>query len=91
MRLKHYNMGKAEMEKDLLQEQMVRFIIRITIMEKIVVRWSQYRLLKYSRKECLSLSNYLDSMSELLKFPIKAKGLDGYNDWMRDLSWIPIK
>ncbi len=42
-------------------------------------------------KECLCLSEYLNFMSELLKFPIKAKGLDGYNDWMRDLSWLDKK
>lgn len=39
-------------------------------------------------KQCVHLIDYLNEMSECLQFPIKAKGLDGYNDWMRDLSWI---
>lgn len=38
--------------------------------------------------KCLRLTDYLSAMSNLLQFPIKAKGLDGYNDWMRDLSWL---
>lgn len=38
--------------------------------------------------ECLYLADYLNLMSNLFQFPIKAKGLDGYNDWMRDLSWL---
>ena len=35
-----------------------------------------------------SLGDYLDVISEKFRFPIPAKGLDGYNDWMCDLSWI---
>lgn len=42
-------------------------------------------------KICLYLSDYLNLISNLFQFPIKAKGLDGYNDWMRDLSWINKK
>lgn len=39
-------------------------------------------------EKCVHLEEYLDLMSNLVQFPVKAKGLDGYNDWMRDLSWI---
>lgn len=42
-------------------------------------------------KQCVHLNDYLKKISECLQFPIKAKGLDGYNDWMRDLSWIKEK
>lgn len=42
-------------------------------------------------KQCPYLAEYLDLMSNLFQFPIKAKGLDGYNDWLRDLSWINKK
>ncbi len=42
-------------------------------------------------KQCIHLIDYLNEMSERLQFPIRAKGLDGYNDWMRDLSWIKAR
>lgn len=42
-------------------------------------------------KKCSYLPDYLNLISNLFQFPIKAKGLDGYNDWMRDLSWINKK
>ncbi len=42
-------------------------------------------------KQCTYLTDYLKEISECLHFPIKSKGLDGYNDWMRDLSWINEK
>lgn len=42
-------------------------------------------------KQCIRLIDYLNEISERLQFPIKAKGLDGYNDWMRDLSWIKAR
>lgn len=42
-------------------------------------------------EKCLYLTQYLDLMSSHFQFPIKAKGLDGYNDWLRDLSWINKK
>ena len=38
--------------------------------------------------KCLYLSDYLNLISDLFQFPMKVKGLDGYNDWMKDLSWI---
>lgn len=34
------------------------------------------------------LQDYLDIISKLFQFPIPARGLDGYNDWMRDLEWL---
>lgn len=48
-------------------------------------------MVKIDGKQCASLTDYLQKISEYLQFPIKAKGLDGYNDWMRDLSWIKEK
>lgn len=39
-------------------------------------------------KEIKVLSDYLAKMSILFQFPIPALGLDGYNDWMRDLDWL---
>lgn len=41
--------------------------------------------------ECLYLKDYLNLISDFFHFPIRAKGLDGYNDWMRDLSWLNKK
>jgi hypothetical protein len=35
-----------------------------------------------------SLQDYLGTMNELFKFPIPARGLDGYLDWIRDLEWL---
>lgn len=34
------------------------------------------------------LSEYLELMSKAFRFPIPSKGLDGHDDWMRDLAWI---
>ncbi len=34
------------------------------------------------------IQDYLALMSTLFQFPIPSRGLDGYNDWMRDLEWI---
>lgn len=39
-------------------------------------------------KSCMYLADYLTNISTKFKFPIIAKGLDGYNDWMTDLTWI---
>lgn len=41
-------------------------------------------------KNCMCLSDYLTDISTKFKFPIIAKGLDGYNDWMTDLTWIDL-
>ena len=35
-----------------------------------------------------TLEDYLDKVNQLCGFPIPAKGLDGYLDWIRDLSWL---
>jgi hypothetical protein len=35
-----------------------------------------------------SLQDYLNTVNELFKFPIPARGLDGYLDWIRDLDWL---
>ncbi|WP_051650608.1 barstar family protein [Lachnoclostridium phytofermentans] len=45
-------------------------------------------IIEIEGERCLFLADYLNSMSNLFQFPIKAQGLDGYNDWMRDLSWL---
>lgn len=39
-------------------------------------------------KEIQTLTDYLTQMSNLFQFPISSLGLDGYNDWMRDLDWL---
>ena len=38
-----------------------------------------------------NLSDFLDTISSKLMFPIPSKLIDGYNDWMCDLSWISEK
>lgn len=35
-----------------------------------------------------NLQDYLNAVNILFKFPIPARGLDGYLDWIRDLDWI---
>ena len=45
-------------------------------------------LVEIDGKKVKELSDYLIAVSELFEFPIPAHGLDGYNDWMRDLEWI---
>lgn len=45
-------------------------------------------LVEIKGEQCTTLSEYLDVMSDSLQFPIRAKGLDGYLDWMTDLTWI---
>ena len=39
-------------------------------------------------KNCLNLSDYLIDISTKFQFPTMAKGLDGYDDWLTDLTWI---
>jgi len=39
-------------------------------------------------QEIQNVSNYLSAVTEIFKFPIPAKTLDGYLDWIRDLSWL---
>ena len=39
-------------------------------------------------KNCKVISDYLTEASIKLQFPMISKGLDGYEDWIRDLSWI---
>lgn len=38
-----------------------------------------------------TLENYLQEVSNTFKFPIPAKSLDGYVDWMTDLDWLHAK
>ena len=35
-----------------------------------------------------SLQDYLNIMNDLFRFPIPARSLDGYLDWIRDLDWL---
>lgn len=35
-----------------------------------------------------TLNDYLDTMNRLFKFPVPSDGVDGYLDWIRDLSWL---
>ena len=35
-----------------------------------------------------ALSSYLEKINEVFKFPYPSKSLDGYLDWMTDLSWL---
>jgi hypothetical protein len=39
-------------------------------------------------KRIRNLNEYLKEISTQFQFPIPTKGLDGYLDWMRDLSWL---
>lgn len=38
--------------------------------------------------EIENISQFLKVISEAFNFPVYAKSLDGYLDWIRDLSWI---
>jgi len=35
-----------------------------------------------------NLNDYLNAVNEVFKFPIPARGIDGYLDWIRDLDWL---
>lgn len=48
-------------------------------------------MVEINGKQCSKLADYLKIMSDSFSFPIEAKGVDGYNDWMRDLTWIKEK
>ena len=48
-------------------------------------------MVEINGKQCSKLADYLKIMSDSFSFPIEAKGVDGYNDWMRDLTWIEEK
>ena len=38
-----------------------------------------------------TLENYLHEICNTFKFPIPAKSMDGYLDWMTDLGWLESK
>ena len=44
-----------------------------------------------SMQEVPQLKNKYQQDQDSFNFPIEAKGIDGYNDWMRDLTWTLIK
>ena len=48
-------------------------------------------IVEINGSQCSKLADYLKIMSDSFSFPIEAKGVDGYNDWMRDLTWIEEK
>ena len=48
-------------------------------------------IVEINGKQCSKLADYLKIMADSFNFPIEAKGIDGYNDWMRDLTWIEEK
>ena len=48
-------------------------------------------MVEINGNQCYKLADYLKIMSDSFDFPIEAKSMDGYNDWMRDLSWIEEK
>lgn len=39
-------------------------------------------------QKCQSLKEYLKDISDIFEFPMRPSGLDGYNDWICDLTWI---
>lgn len=39
-------------------------------------------------REMIMFDQFLSKISEVYDFPFPAKGIDGYLDWIRDLSWI---
>lgn len=39
-------------------------------------------------EKCDTLEKYLKEISDTFHFPISAKSLDGYADWMTDLDWL---
>lgn len=38
--------------------------------------------------KCSCLSEYLHTISNAFSFPTQPSGLDGYNDWICDLTWL---
>ena len=48
-------------------------------------------MVEINGSQCSKLADYLKIMSDSFDFPIEAKSMDGYNDWMRDLTWIEEK
>jgi hypothetical protein len=45
-------------------------------------------ILKIDGNEIKNLQDYLQFMNKALDFPIPSKSIDGYNDWITDLSWL---
>ena len=48
-------------------------------------------MVEINGSQCSKLADYLKIMTASFDFPIEAKSMDGYNDWMRDLTWIEEK
>lgn len=45
-------------------------------------------IVEINGSEINNISSYFNEISHKMDFPMLVKGYDGYNDWMRDLSWI---
>ncbi len=41
--------------------------------------------------KCKTLSDYFSIASKTFEFPMPSKSWDGYDDWMRDFTWIDSK
>ncbi|MDQ1236831.1 hypothetical protein QE450_004329 [Paenibacillus sp. SORGH_AS306] len=65
--------------------------VELTDMQKIKNTFAKNESLYIAEidgKEIQSLTDYLTQMYDIFQFPIPSLGLDGYNDWMRDLDWL---
>lgn len=63
--------------------------VSVDEMKEIKLRFQNNVLVvEIEGKKCSNLTDYLCLMSNLFCFPTKSRGLDSYNDWMTDLSWL---
>jgi len=68
-------------------------IIRVTSSEYYVIKSElndrdSLFLAEIEGKKIENLQDYLSTVNKILMFPIPVRGLDGYLDWIRDLSWL---
>jgi len=68
-------------------------IIRVSYNDYLLLKDAQFSkdsvfLAEIEGKRIKTLQDYLSTVNRILEFPIPTHGLDGYQDWIRDLSWL---
>lgn len=60
----------------------------IKAVEKELALDNNVLMLEIDGARCSRLPEYLHVISTALSFPAQPSGLDSYNDWIRDLTWL---
>lgn len=60
----------------------------LTVVKQSLKQSDRIWIAEMDGNQANTLNNYLKEISNIFKFPIPAKSLDGYIDWMTDLDWL---